>query len=145
MKTMRRVKSGLMAMVLGVSMMTAAPVDVKAETPPHALVTPCDCGATMIYQGDIEISCVSSGDETHTLVADHYYHCRYGHVRSIRTTTEESHTWSHSDYDDVGHHTAPGELFGDHSYRIKCTKCGGSRVVTIICNYPGSGSHNKPF
>lgn len=48
-------------------------------------------------------------------------------------------------YDDKGHRTYPDELFGEHAYRIMCTKCNGSRIVSVTCRYQGTGIHNKPF
>lgn len=144
MNTMQRVRSGLMAMVFGVSMMMAKPVCVKAETVPPALMAPCECGATMTYQGDIEIGWILMGEDFHEYVVDHYYHCRYGHVRCIRTSTAtERHT--RNQYIDLGHHTYPDELFGEHTYKLMC-KCGKEyETVSIICHYPGTNSHNTPF
>lgn len=147
MKKWRGLKSGLLAVVCGVYMMTV-PVCAEEQKPfaEHASVLdlqdPCPCGAEITYLGATEVGYAYYNDTYHYLKRNHYYQCRYGHVQCIESTVEQLHTndW----YGDKGHYTYPDELFGEHHYAIKCV-CGKEQAVTIFCQYPGNNSHNTPF
>lgn len=148
-KIWQRIKGGFLAMVCGMSMVMAVPVCAEAQTSSVegvntlVLSETCPCGAELIIQGSIEVSCTLSDDRHHVLAVDQYYRCKYGHVQCIRVTTTEEH--SRNQYDDLGHRTNPDELFGEHTYLLKC-RCGKEyETVSIICYYPGTNSHNTPF
>ena len=142
----KKMKSSFIALALGLCMMAAISVDAE-EGKEHSERAVCGvmCGVkgctayTSNCISSVEKSCSSTGDETHRIVREQVFRCMNGHNTTVTSDEYESHSWDTNRWESIRHQP------GSHTYRINCTKCGGSGTVTVICDYEHTGYHVTPF
>lgn len=99
----------------------AAPYGKAACTHPETEVLPTS---------EPVITYVSTGDDSHKVICKRKVKCK--NCPAVLDETLESyasHLWYL--YDNLGHHGQHED--GQHTYRLHCRDCGGTRIVTMIC------------
>ena len=107
--------------------------------------------APVLYVNAEEHICIR--ETIRTSIGPYSYQDLDGHLTTYKVVTKcnscpnvfdvkfesgrEGHAWTHPE--DLGH---SGKY--DHKFKLTCSKCGGNREVTIICDFLESGHHNTP-
>ena len=143
----KKIKYIFTIVAVGLSMVITIPANAAQMTGFTEKVTSIKCSDCNGYVTNPEsiIYCHSNDDYSHDVMRLDIFTCRKGNktdVISILAT--ETHTFDHNRWDSIMHNSS-GIAGASHTYRIYCTDCGYSRVITIPCSYGQLKYHSTPF
>ncbi len=139
---LKKMKRRLTAAVAGLSLVmlmftNTAEAGIERE---NTMVICGVCGLQTFKVNTIMEFYTQKNDAHHSCMEQGAYICSNQH-KTIATieVRQESHSFDHDKWESILHSS------GSHTYRIHCTKCGYSRVITIPCKYEQLGYHSTPF